>query len=436
MPLASVAIIGISVTCCDIFSAELLTKWRSCSTAFLKAMDVYLSQEVSSLHLLGRESLQRRDPAAAARFLEQALERQPGMHPIMFDLGQAYAALGRFDDARAQFEKSVAWPGKEIQAYFALGYTLGELGDWPAAARAMLSVLRLAPHHVSALGSLSECAYRLARSGVKAPQVANQRNAAPLEGKISIIVCSIDPAKLLRLRSNLADLLGGEEWELIHISDARSLSEGYNRGVRLSRGDLLVFCHDDIEIFTKDLASRLRTHLGEFDLIGVAGSTLATGPSWSWSGAPYIFSSIAYPGSDHGTMMLATCGVSGPVISGAQLLDGVFMAARRDLLQELPFDEGVFDGFHFYDLDFSYRAWLFGAKTAVCRDITMCHQSRGNYNADYRRYAERFRQKFPDAFSASASPQPRFAEIVIAEREHLQPTIEWLNCLLNERAKE
>src|SRR5262249_326879 len=176
---------------------------------------------------------------------------------------------------------------------------------------------------------------------------------------------------------------------------------------------------------------RLRTHLGKFALIGVAGSTLASGPGWSWSGAPHIFTSIAYPGSaGDGTLMLATCGTSGPVIGGAQLIDGLFMAARRELLEDLSFDEETFDGFHFYDLDFSYRAWRSGAETAICRDIVMCHQSRGKFNADYRHYAERYRQKFPDACSAPASPKPRFAEIAVESPERLRHTISWLNCFL------
>ena len=390
-------------------------------------MEVYSSQKVHSLHVLGQESLRRRDAAAAAQAFEQALKDAPDFLPVVFDLGRAYAALGRFRDAKALFERAVAWRGKESQTYFALGFALGKLGDWRAAAHAMLLVLQATPRHVGALGSLSECAYRLACADEAATLADPQPKAMPRAGKISVIVCSIDRGKLARLRSNLENLLIREDWELIHIADARSLSEGYNRGVRLSRGDLLVFCHDDIEIFSGDFALRLRTHLGTCDLVGVAGSTLATGPGWSWSGAPHIFASIAYPGSVDGTMMLATCGTSGPVVLGAQLIDGLFMAARRDLLHELSFDELTFDGFHFYDLDFSYRAWLSGAKTAVCRDISICHQSRGNFNADYRRYAERFRQKFPDACSAPASPKPRFAEIIIEKSELLQPTLEWLN---------
>jgi tetratricopeptide (TPR) repeat protein len=395
-------------------------------------MSAHSAKGLNNPHLLGRESLRRGDIAAAVQAFEQAAKIKPDSLPIAFDLGRAYGALGRFRDAKAQLERATAWPGHESQTYLALGYTLGELADWRAAARAMLVVLRAAPGHLQALGSLSECAHRLARQGEPVPrnlQSHEDPSAGQLQGTISVIVCSIDRDKLGRLQTNLETLLRGEDWELIHIADARSLCEGYNRGVARSRGEILVFCHDDIAILCADFARRLRMHLASFDLLGVAGSTLASGPTWTWSGAPHIFASIAYPRSD-GTdqLQLATCGTSGPVVKDAQLLDGVFMAARRDLLHRVSFDEATFDGFHLYDLDFSYRAWIAGAKTAVCRDVAIRHESRGNFKtADYRHYAERFRRKFPNACRSPAAGKTSFAEIVIEKPGQLQPTIDWLN---------
>jgi len=39
----------------------------------------------------------------------------------------------------------------------------------------------------------------------------------------------------------------------VRIPDARSLAEGYNRGLRRARGDLLLFSHDDVRIVTPGL---------------------------------------------------------------------------------------------------------------------------------------------------------------------------------------
>ncbi len=68
---------------------------------------------------------------------------------------------------------------------------------------------------------------------------------------ITIIICSIDADKYARVTRNLSERLAGQAYEIIGIHDARSLAEGYNRGVRRSRGDLLIFSHDDSRSFRR-----------------------------------------------------------------------------------------------------------------------------------------------------------------------------------------
>ena len=78
---------------------------------------------------------------------------------------------------------------------------------------------------------------------------------------ISVILCSIDPGKFAAVSKNLADRMADAPFEIIGIHDARSLAEGYNRGIAQSSGEILVFCHDDIEIITPDFNARIRRHL-------------------------------------------------------------------------------------------------------------------------------------------------------------------------------
>lgn len=47
---------------------------------------------------------------------------------------------------------------------------------------------------------------------------------------ISVVVCSVDDAKFAAVSASYASGMGAEPYEVIRISDARSLSEGYNRG--------------------------------------------------------------------------------------------------------------------------------------------------------------------------------------------------------------
>ncbi len=110
---------------------------------------------------------------------------------------------------------------------------------------------------------------------------------------ISIIICSVDDARFAAVSANLAGLLKDEPREIVRIPDARSICEGYTRGIARSRGEHLVFCHDDIEILNPDFAARLKQHLSQFDLVGVAGTSRLIRGEWVAAGPPYIFGQVA-----------------------------------------------------------------------------------------------------------------------------------------------
>lgn len=76
-------------------------------------------------------------------------------------------------------------------------------------------------------------------------------------------------------------------------------------------------------------------------------------------------------------------GLAAAMCGGIQALDGCFMAARREVLAEVPFDEQSFPGWHLYDVDFSLSAWPTGFGVAVCADLLVIHQSRGGYDAPW-----------------------------------------------------
>jgi hypothetical protein len=209
---------------------------------------------------------------------------------------------------------------------------------------------------------------------------------------VSVIVCSIDPAKFERVSDNYRKLYAGRELEIVGIHDARSLAEGYNRGIARARFDRLILSHDDIEILTADFAERLDRHLEEFDLIGVAGTTMLVNGKWEMAGDPHAYMLISIPVPEGGYVTVLRGG--GPLAKGGiQALDGVFMAMRRDVATATPFDEALFDHFHLYDLDFSFRAWQSGFALGVCRDIVMIHQSIGKFDAAWDKYRRRFEDK-------------------------------------------
>jgi GT2 family glycosyltransferase len=57
----------------------------------------------------------------------------------------------------------------------------------------------------------------------------------------------------------------------------------------------------------------------------------------------------------------------------AQAVDGVLIGAHRKVCDAIPFDEQTFTGFHHYDIDFSYRAFLAGFSCGIVLDLDIFH---------------------------------------------------------------
>jgi Glycosyltransferase like family len=209
----------------------------------------------------------------------------------------------------------------------------------------------------------------------------------------SVITCSIDAKRFAGVKEMYERNFKDQDWELIRIDDAKSLAEGYTRGLAKSRGDQLIFSHDDIDIFSPDLPQRLKTHLSNFDVIGLAGTSRLIGPDWIWAGPPYIFGQVCSP-HPTGRISVNIMGAPRPVVGNIQAIDGLFMAARRSVFSKISFDAATFDGFFLYDLDFSYRAYSSGLKVAVANDICALHASPGNFGETWNVYAEKFHLKW------------------------------------------
>ncbi len=217
----------------------------------------------------------------------------------------------------------------------------------------------------------------------------------------SIIVCSHRPERAAFIRQHYEGLFASTPHETIVIRDARSLCEGYGRGVQRSRGSFLIFSHDDVEFVTPEVASRLERHLSRFDLIGIAGTSKLLNARWNAAGDPFCFGLVIYPaGGDQFSIRYFG---RGPLeVPGMQALDGCFLACRREVAETVGFDADTFDGFHLYDMDFTFGAYAAGFALGVCRDLPLIHASEGRLDANWEIYSKRFEAKFRDRLSRDA----------------------------------
>ncbi|MBF0375286.1 MAG: glycosyltransferase, partial [Alphaproteobacteria bacterium] len=210
---------------------------------------------------------------------------------------------------------------------------------------------------------------------------------------VSLVICSIDDAKWRAASAMYERLLDGWPHEIIGLHDARSLSEAYNRGMARARGDVIVFSHDDVAFLTDDVFDRLWPHLDTVDLVGVAGTTRVAGPSWIQGGWRTMRGQVATPDRGGDGLRIDVYGVDGPLTTGIQALDGLFIACRREAALAVRFDEATFDGFHLYDTDFGWRAHRAGFRLGVANDLPVLHSSRGTLGEAWRVHANRFLAK-------------------------------------------
>lgn len=235
----------------------------------------------------------------------------------------------------------------------------------------------------------------------------------------SIIICTTDDAKYRECEQMYARLFPAGSMEVVRISDAKSLAEGYNRGIRAARGEHLILVHDDVEILSPDLPQRISEHLGHFDIIGVAGTSLVLHPMWLAAGPPFIHGQVGHPHAAGGfkvDIYSASC----RVFEKIEALDGLFIAARRDAALKIGFDETTFDGFHLYDMDFTFRAHRAGLKLGVVCDIHALHHSLGQYDERWAVYAERFHHKHGAQLPPASSREFLWGFVVTPTRDAIR----------------
>ena len=244
--------------------------------------------------------------------------------------------------------------------------------------------------------------------------------AATILRVISVIICSIDDSRYEAVLAHYRRVFGPHPHEFVRIADARSLAEGYNRGIDRARGDTLVFSHDDVEPLCDDLGDRLLRYLGDHDLLGLAGTTKLIGPKWVNAGPPYLVGQIAQVNRSAGGWDVCIWGTPQPCVGGIQAMDGVFLCVKRELARSLRFDQTTFDGFHLYDLDFTFRAYLAGARLAVCCDLAFIHASMGEFGTSaWTRYAQAFVRKHQAALPPTPMREWTAAGVRVHTREQL-----------------
>ena len=368
------------------------------------------------LYMRGVIANRRKDAAAALGFLHSAVAARPDMVEAWLALGNVHARLDQLPAAAHAYERAVAFDSQSADAHFNLGVVRRRLGDLAGASAALYAAWCKDPMLPDAAkGCVGTLAMWVRSAPGPSPGAGGAKAVVADPRAVSIIVCSVDDAKAAQVASLYARLLAGVRHEIISIRDAASLAEAYNRGLDRAIGDVIVLSHDDIEILATDFATRLLTHLRSYDVVGVVGSVRMTGPTPLWADHPYLRGWITHHAPDTAEWHVDLLDPR-PVAGEVTVLDGVFLAARREVFASVRFDAETFDGFHGYDIDWTYRVALAGFRLAAAGDLQLVHASGGRYDENWQRYAERFCSKHHAGW-ADPAPPPYYETILKSRAE-------------------
>jgi hypothetical protein len=229
---------------------------------------------------------------------------------------------------------------------------------------------------------------------------------------ISLIICSRTPDISSDLRNNIFNKIG-VEFEIICVDNSNNeynIFEAYNFGASQARYNVLCFMHGDILYHTDDWGNLVLSKLSEnndIGVIGVAGATCKSKMNSPWwisdleNCEQYLRYNLLQHFKDGVKHLNIKEKEESKVWNEVVLLDGVWFCCKKELWKINKFDDKSYEGFHFYDLDFTFSAFKKGFKNYVCQNILIEHFSAGDIETKWIDSSFTFHNKWKLSLPAS-----------------------------------
>ena len=197
---------------------------------------------------------------------------------------------------------------------------------------------------------------------------------------ISLVVCSIRPEQLARLKESVAGTIGvPHEWIVIdNRGSGKGICQAYNEGAAKALYPFILFVHEDVTFDQPGWGERAIANFNndaELGLVGVAGSTVKSRSfsGWYTGDARYDRFRLRHAGPSH-VEDLYQLPDPATAVFPVVCLDGVFLLMRKSVWELIPFNAQTIKGFHFYDIDLSLRvAQRF--KVGVMSSVGLVHHT-------------------------------------------------------------
>lgn len=218
--------------------------------------------------------------------------------------------------------------------------------------------------------------------------------------KICFIMCSNDRIQADECRLYIEQLLipDGYEVEVLVVTEAGSMTSGYNEAMNVSDAKYKVYLHHDVLIIKPDFLQTMLVIFQEHPEVGMFGvvgneSIAKDGGMWSdgtWRRTGEILVDRVYE-KDYSFFARAE-GAFSEVIT----LDGLLMVTQYDI----PWREDLFQGWDYYDASQSVEFWKAGYKVVVpYMDMPWCLHENDLLNmADYDKWRRVFVREYKDYY--------------------------------------
>lgn len=162
-----------------------------------------------------------------------------------------------------------------------------------------------------------------------------------------------------------------------------SLTQIYNKGLKESVNNIVVFMHDDLILETSNMTPKIvklfEKH-PEYGIIGIAGTDKLTSGMW-WQNRENMFGVVGHIHEGKRHVNHYSKGVFNDVLKDVVIVDGLFFMVRKSLLKK-DFNE-EFKGFHFYDISFCVENQFEGVKIGLTTKFGVTHKSVGITNKQW-----------------------------------------------------
>jgi glycosyltransferase involved in cell wall biosynthesis len=221
---------------------------------------------------------------------------------------------------------------------------------------------------------------------------------------LSLIICSQNAVLSNALSRNIEETVGVDH-EIVHIDNSQrkySIFEAYNKGVEQAHGEYLCFMHEDISYHSQNWGQAVVNHLSQpfVGAIGVAGGCVIP-DRLDWRFLDYQTTYLiqgSYTEEENPRYYVSSPAkkAKNPSLVQVATLDGVWICIRRDLFQQIRFDDQTFHDFHLYDSDICMQINQLGLGVFVTYDVLLEHKSMGVFSDSYQENLEIFHRKWKD----------------------------------------